>query len=73
MDQEVEVGCCVDENNVGGGSKHWRQRAGKSKERGLKSKGVDFRSICCLRKYQRKLLVGRARDSRRLTLRLAMN
>lgn len=48
MDQEVEVGCCVDEYNVGGGSKHCRQSAGKSNESGLKSKGIELTSICCL-------------------------
>lgn len=48
MDHEVEVGCWVDENNVGGGSRHWRQSAGKSNESGLKSKGIEFELVCCL-------------------------
>ena len=42
------MACWVEENKVGGGSRHWRQRAGKSSERGSKSKGVEVISICCL-------------------------
>lgn len=48
MDHEVEVGCCVDENSVGGGSKHWRHNAGKSSDRGSKSNGRECTSTCCL-------------------------
>lgn len=50
MDHDVEVGCGVEENNVGGGSRHWRQRAGKSRDSRLKSNGIESMSICCLRR-----------------------
>lgn len=48
MDQEVDVGCGVEENKVGGDWRHWSVRAGKSRERGSKSNGREFISICCL-------------------------
>lgn len=48
MDHEVGVGCCVDENNVGGGSKHCKHSAGKSRESGSKSNGIECTFTCCL-------------------------
>lgn len=52
MDHDVEVGCGVDENKVGGAWRHCRVRAGKSSERGSKSKGSEFMSMCCLMSIQ---------------------
>lgn len=48
MDHEVEVGCGVEENRVGGACRHCRVSAGKSRARGSKSKGNEFMSTCCL-------------------------
>ena len=48
MDQEVEVGCGVEENRVGGAWRHCRVSAGKSRARGSKSKGREFMSKLCL-------------------------
>lgn len=48
MDQEVDVGCCVEENKVGGGLRHWRQSAGKSRDRGSNLNGIESTSTCCL-------------------------
>lgn len=39
MDQEIDVGYCVDENSVGGGCKHCKASAGKLREYGSKSNG----------------------------------
>lgn len=48
MDQDVDVGCCVDENSVGGGLRHCRARAGKSSDKGSKSNGIESASNCFL-------------------------
>ena len=39
----------VDEKSVGGGSRHWRVNAGKSRDKGSKLKGIDVASISRLK------------------------
>lgn len=48
MDQDVAVGCCVDENRVGGGWRHCKVRAGKSSDSGSNSNGFELALNCCL-------------------------
>lgn len=48
IDHEVELGCGIEENRVGGGCRHCKVNAGKSRERGSKSNGCEFKSMCCL-------------------------
>lgn len=48
-DHDVGVQVWVDEKSVGGGSRHWSARAGKSRERGSKLKGIEVASISRLK------------------------
>src|SRR3569833_2605910 len=53
IDHDVGVECCVRENKVGGGCRQCSVRAGKSMDRGSKSKGIESISMNCLEREKR--------------------